>query len=282
MTHLRSALFFLLLVYGCSKGEQAGVPSFLSVENVDFKVSTGQGTVHQLITEVWTYADSQFIGAYSVPSEIPLLGDDQVRLDMYPGIRENGQAAAPTIYPLMVPWSTRIDVHPGGSIPITPTFAYSPNTRFALVEDFESSNLFRDDLDGDSLTLFEVSVVNAIEGKSARAVLSASQPQLEVASNFFLSNLPTDGSPVFLELEYAAETALAVGLQSEGGNKLYKLLLFDNDLEPQKIYVNFTAEVEAAKGNDVKILFLSTYDDSSGKAEQEVIIDNIKLLHFRP
>ena len=263
------------------KAELAEIPTFIATETTKFISGTGQGTEHQLISEIWTYADSQLIGAYPVPSQWPLLGRDRIRLDVFAGIRENGQAAFPVVYPLISGWSIDIEARPGETVTLNPTFSYAKNVRFALVEDFELSNLFRQDLDGDSLTFFSITEVHAIEGKSARALLQQDHPDLEVASNFSYSDLPTNGTPVFLELEYASDTPLAVGLKSGNGDRLYKLLLFANELVPQKIYVNFTAEVEASASRDFQVIFRATFDTSSGKAEQEVILDNIKLLHFR-
>ena len=274
--------FCTIVICCCSKPDLASIPTFVSIQEVAFEPPAGQERLrNQLISEIWIYADSQLIGAYPVPAIVPILGDELVRLDVYAGIRENGQAASPIVYPLMNPWSMDINLNANSRLELTPTFTYGRTIRFALVEDFESGNQFRQDLDGDTLTGFEISTLHAIEGKSARSVLSTSHPLLEVASNFAYSNLPSNGAPVFLELEYASETSLAVGLKTGNGDKLYKLLLFANDLVPQKIYVNFTAEIEAAKTSDFELIFLSTYDESSGKSEQEVIIDNIKLLHFR-
>lgn len=275
------ALALALFLIGCGRDNLAPVPTFISIGEVQFQSASGQGTEHQLISEVWIYADSQLIGAYPVPSLVPLLGGPAVRLDIFPGIRENGQAASPTIYSMLAPWSTTVSAEPASTIALTPLFRYRGDLRFPLVEDFESSNLFREDLDGDTLTRFEVVSAPAIEGKSARAMLTSVHPLFEVASNFPLSNLPDNGSLVYLEMEYASETNLAVGLKTEDGSKTYKLLLFANDLVPQKIYVNFTAEIEAAKAKDLRITFLSTYDETAGKPEQLVILDNIKLLHFR-
>jgi hypothetical protein len=100
-----------------------------------------------------------------------------------------------------------------------------------------------------------------------------------VASNFSYA-LPDVGSPVFLEMEYAAETNLAVGLRTDNGTAIYKLLLFANDLVSKKIYVNFTQEVQAAKARDYQVIFRASFDGERGKDRQDVIIDNIKLLHF--
>ncbi len=273
----------ILIIFGwaCEKGQIAEVPTFLSVETVEFTTSAGQGSSRHLISEIWIYADSQLIGAYPVPSQIPVLGDGMIKLDIFAGIRENGQAAAPVIYPLTSTWSTQIMVNPGASQVIKPVFMYDRNVVFAFIEDFESGNLFRQDLDGDTLTSFHLITDNAIQGRSASVSLSAEHPVLEVASNFSFGNLPSDGSPVFLELEYAAEANLAVGLRSDRGVSLYKLVLFPNDLVPRKIYVNFTQEVQAANANDFQIIFRASYIDEAAKATQEVIIDNIKLLHFR-
>ncbi|MBK8506753.1 MAG: hypothetical protein IPL46_33970 [Saprospiraceae bacterium] len=198
---LRSVFWLLPLIgWSCGKTELAEIPTFISIVTTEFAVGVGQGTDHQLISEVWTYADSQLIGAYAVPSQWPLLGQERIRLDIFAGIRENGQATSPVVYPLLSAWSTDIAARPGETITLSPVFSYAKTIRFALVEDFETSNSFRHDLAGDSLTMFSVSEINAIEGKSARACLQQDHPNLEVASNFSYSDLPANGTPVFLEL----------------------------------------------------------------------------------
>ncbi len=279
MSWWNAMLILAFLLLACEKNKLAEIPAFVTVDSIEFAPVSGQGTSQQLISEIWIYADSQLIGAYPVPSVIPVLGTEMIHLDIFAGIRENGQAASPVIYPLIAPWRTDIVAGPGRSLVITPRFSYARNVVFPLVEDFESGNLFRQDLDGDSLTFFRIEPNSVIEGRSAQASLTAAHPVLEVASNFSYA-LPDVGSPVFLEMEYAAETSLAIGLRTDNGTAIYKLLLFANDQVPKKIYVNFTQEVQAAKARDYQVIFRASFDGEGGKDSQDVIIDNIKLLHF--
>ena len=165
---------------------------------------------------------------------------------------------------------------------VIPEFGYADQVVWAFVEDFEVSNLFSEDLDGDSATFFFRTSERAIEGISARAILSQSNQQVEVASKFSYEGLPINGLPVFLEFEYTSDVALGVGLRQPGSTPTYKLVLFPQPDRAQKIYLDITTDIQRLGASAYEVLFKSSFDEQLSKQEQEVSIDNIKLLHFRP
>lgn len=260
----------------------AEIPTYISVDTVQFISKSSQGTSSQLISELWVYADSQFLGSFPAPSSFPVLGEGTIVLDFFAGIRANAQALSPQIYPLMAPVQILLDAAPGQQVQVIPKFGYVDQVVLAFVEDFELSNLFSQDLDGDSATFFFRTSERAIDGFSARAVLSKINQQLEVASKFSFEGIPSNGLPVFLELEYTSDVALGVGLRQPGGVPLYKLILFAQPDKSQKIYLDLTPDIQQLATTAIEILFNSKFDNQLSKEEQEVTIDNIKLLHFRP
>ena len=268
-----------ILIYGCTGSHVADVPTFINIEEVGFRSDPGQGSENQNLSEVWMYADSLFLGAYPVPSRIPVLGSGGLTLEFFAGIRENGQATSPVIYPMMRSALESVEAREGQDILITPVFQYREKVKFSMIEDFENGNQFNDDMDGDAETALQRTVEDGIEGTSAKATVSSDHPILEVGNSFPIRDLPDDGSSVFLEMEYRSDISLAVGRQNPSGEKFYKLILFPS-LEAQKIYVNFTGETANTRGEPVKIIFNASFDPAQGKPNQEIIIDNLKLLHF--
>ena len=101
MRVLWTIFLICILIYGCTGIHVADVPTFINIEEVGFRSDPGQGSENQNLSEVWMYADSLFLGAYPVPSRIPVLGSGGLTLEFFAGIRENGQATSPVIYPMM-------------------------------------------------------------------------------------------------------------------------------------------------------------------------------------
>ncbi|NND34417.1 MAG: hypothetical protein HKN76_17665 [Saprospiraceae bacterium] len=285
--YILSLVVILLLIslFGSCVADQqnAELPAYITVHGVSFLTEPDQGTERQLISEIWIYADSQFIGTYPSISEFPILADGPLTLDIFPGIRENGQALAPVIYPMMSPFQVTVAAQPGTTTMINPAFRYAENIVIAINENFETTNIFTLDLDGDTLTNFRRSTEQAIDGSSATATLTEAHSLLEVASKFGFGNIADRSLPTFLEMEYSSETPLAVGIRMAGStNVVYKLILFANPSGSQKIYVNFTDEIQSLGPGTYEILFRSNFNPDLPKPMQVVTIDNIKLLHFRP
>lgn len=276
------ASLIVLSCYACAKDQQAIIPTFVSVPAVKVQVNPGQGSDRHTISEIWAYADSALLGAFAVGSTFPIIADEPLILDVFAGIRENGQALDPRIYPFLSLFQVELDPNPGETLTIAPTFQYHPSSTFRLVEDFERSQVFDQDLDGDQDTFLAL-IEEGIEGRSASGVVSQAHPVLEVASNEILRDLPTSIGNTFLEMEYVSDVPIQVGLRGHAPGispaKNYKLVLFPTE-EPTKIYINFGPDLQASKLVGYQVIFLATFDVNLGPLEQRIGLDNIKLLHF--
>ncbi|NND08361.1 MAG: hypothetical protein HKN87_18435 [Saprospiraceae bacterium] len=276
------ASLMLLLISGCKKDEQAIVPSFVSIPEVGVEVSANQGTSRHGISEVWVYADSSLLGAFAVGATFPVIASEAFTLDLFAGIRENGQALAPRTYPFLNPVQVNLLPKIGETQTLRPSFTYHPRTTFKLNEDFERSQIFDEDLDQDEATFLFIRE-DGIEGRSASAVLTPEHPTLEVASNQILRDIPTTGQSTYLEMEYRSDVPLQVGLRGHGPGigpaKNYKLVLFPTDIAT-KIYVNFSPDLQASQLLGYQVIFLATFEVDFGILEQRIDLDNIKLLHF--
>ncbi len=283
---MRSLLCFFLggLVYGCNQDKHlAAIPYFLSIPSVEVG-DGGIGVVNtHRITEVWAYADSVFIGAFPVPGTIPALDDDDlIHLELFAGIRDNGQAEDPIIYPFYSTVRRTLSVSDGSS-ELVPRFDYIRSVKTSLSEGFENGNIFREDLDGNDETRLEVVSHERLDGLVGAFALDPQHRDFEVASAFALNQLPTDGSPVYLEMDYVSDVNLAVGLRGSSANvepiSFYKIVLFPTG-ERNKVYINFGPDLQASQLSSYQVIFKATYDESLSFDTQFVYLDNIKLLHF--
>lgn len=281
MRLILSLLLCLLIFVRCDQDRlQADIPLYVQVDEYDFVTTPGQGTDHHLFTEFWVYADSLFVGAFRPGVQIPIVGDGSVSLDIYAGIREDGQAEKPTIYNMVIPYRAVLDVQTDRKIHITPTFSYHPKARVGFLEDFGNANhRFSNDLDGDDATALVSRDVMPIQGNGGYAVLTQEHSLLEVTTGFAVDGLQSELGSVYLELEYWSDVSLAVGLRTAQGSTFYKVLLFPND-HPQKIYLNFTPDLRELKSESYRIVFRAEYDDTNTQSLQQLTIDNIKVLHF--
>jgi hypothetical protein len=267
----------------CNKeNDPAPLPAYIHIDTIAVSVIQGQGTDMHLITEAWVYTDSVFQGAFHVPTTFPILGKGEINIDIFPGIRVNGQGSSPDIYPLMTVFSQKMDLNTLEETLIKPIFTYHPKARFTFVEDFETGNIFTNDIDQDPETHLLVSKVSSGR-KSASGTLSASHTVLEVATNFIYENIPSDGSPVFFEMEYKGDIPLAVGLRGHqtgiSPSTQYKLILVPRE-DWQKIYINFSDDLKRSQLSGYQVIFRSQFDSSLSQAEQKIFLDNLKLLHF--
>ena len=276
-------LIICCILLSCSKDREADIPTFVEVSEVEVITTMGQGTDHHEISELYVYADNRLLGIFPVPSSIPIIGEQQVEVEFFAGIRENGISNNSTINPFYETRSFTVDLTQP-RVALIPSFGYRDNAVFTLVESFESSNTLGVDLDEDEETFISVADgMDSVEGRYAVGSMTSDHQVLEVATNFVYDDLPDNGSPVFLEFQYKSDVTLAVGLRghhpSESPFSLYKLGLFPSD-EWKKIYVNFTEDVRDLQRSGYQIIFLASYSDSNSKPIQSIYLDNLKLLHF--
>jgi len=229
------------------------------------------------------YADSNLLGAFPIPARIPIIPSDPlIDLEVFAGVRENGLASSPIIYPFYTPVSFSVSASQSSSS-FEPKFSYLSNTKFALEENFEVGNVFREDLDGDDESRIEIISLPGLDGRVGALELNSTHPDIEVASIFTLDQIPSNGSAVFLEIDYISDVSFAVGLRGTSSNlppvSFYKIILFPTK-ERNKVYINFTPDLQASNFSSFQIILQALFDTNLSLDTQFVYLDNIKLLHF--
>jgi hypothetical protein len=276
-------VMLLALVLGLSGCEVAGpVPAYVRIEKFDLTTSAGQGTASERITEGWFYADGEFLGAYSLPADVPVIAEGNTEIIVFPGIKVNGIISSPDIYTLYDRYDINLDLKPTQIETISPETKYIDKSRFAFIEDFETSNAFIDDLDGNPETFVGLTDSVVFEGsRSAVIRLDAENPYIEVASLPVVEGIPTNNSPAFLEFNYKNNVEFGVGLvgvdPTNPGGKVIILGLRAKD-EWNKMYLELTPSLFASKLPAYQIL-LSAFHDSANEVS-EIYLDNFKIVHI--
>lgn len=276
------AAFCLLLFLSCDSEEAA--PAFLEIGGINFTTGPGQGAATEDITEVWVFADDVFLGAYDIPSRIPIIasGETDIRIQM--GVRQNGISATPEIYEFYAPVTRTLDLIPGeivdlGILDIT----YRDDVRFAILEDFEPGRqrVFTDILSGSGT--IEASTENVLSGSaSGKIELMNDDRVLEALSFAAFSDLIFNEPNVWLEVDFISDVPVVWGIvgniPTTGLARFYGPGFLPST-EWRKIYFNLTEVIVISNLAEYSIglnAFIQEVTQESGT----VFLDNVKVLYF--
>lgn len=281
------ALIALLSVTSCSLFDQEeAIPAYLYIEPLTLQTNAGQGSNSTKITEVWVSVDGDFLGAYSLPALLPVLevGDQEVVLNA--GIKDNGIASFPEIYPFYAPYSRTIDLQPNEVDTLRPVINYLNSAVFSMIEPFEvSSHYFQFVERGPAIQLVSE---GAFEGNSAKIHLDTDNSEVQIATSTAFASLTDKDLRVYLEVNYRSDVPVVMGLsglyQGESGFGIPTYLAgFSEKSNWNKIYFNLT-DITAREDYDLyRVILYSEIPKEGGNftlEEADIWLDNIKLVHF--
>ncbi len=270
------------------------IPAYIYVQPFELSADAAtEGSNSHKISDVWVFAGGQNIGVYSLPAIVPVLLEDNLDLQLFPGIKNNGIAASPVIYPFYDRYrfsgqleSARIDT-------INPSTSYIDNARFSLIERFDDSHTFKFDLDGNLNTRIEITnnAEDVFEGGgSGRIQLDTINSIVEVASQASFADLPDNGQSIYLEMDYKSEIELAVslvGFDVSGSSFPGTVLFLNPKSEWNKVYFDVTDTVlffkDAATAGFRILIAARMPKNTNGQFTMDrakILVDNVKLVHF--
>lgn len=255
------------------------------MEEMDLIVDLGQGSDRHEITDVWVYADHNFIGVFPPSADIPYIGEsDQTTFSFRPGIRNNGIASEAIIYPMYTPHEITLPTKEGDVSQVNPVTRYQPEAEFSLLSDFETSNEFTDNRDTVAASFVSRSTNDPFEGSySGEIVLSDEAYFIEVGHAFAMNGLPTDGTSSYLEFWYKSEMDMSIGILgiSLDGQQFSNFFYLVKPSESwNMLYIELTNLLETSDFPSYKILFRSLYPANATKPELKIYLDNIKVVHL--
>ncbi len=269
------------------------IPAYIQIE--PFQLTTDyaeEGSASQKITDAWVFVNSEFLGVYYLPATFPVLANGESDILVLPGVKVNGIAASPAIYPFYERFTTTENLTPSEVSTIRPVTEYLESTIFSI-NNFDIGHTFTEDFDGDTETrvVLTEDPQEVFEGSaSGKIVLDTFHPAIEVGTNERFVNLPTNGFKIFIEMNYQAETDLVlsfVGFDSFGNSFPGASLFLKPNTAWNKVYYDATEIVliasDVSTGGFRILLGARLERDRNGEypiAEARILIDNIKLVFF--
>jgi hypothetical protein len=262
-----------------------GPPHFLHVASMEVTTEGDEGSDSHRIEEVWVYTETDVLGAFPLPADIPLSPEQlgpSANLTLLAGIRANAVSATRQPYPFYDALPTSLDLEYGGRDTLNLTVGYTEQTQVILAEDFESANRFEMGSTStaevvrteDPQWVFEGVGSGLIELSSDRQVLLAStnEQQYDLSST----------GPVWLEMNYSCTQTFVVGLAAANAfnsSRIPILVLNPTDGDWKKIYLDLGPVIRSTPDATHYEIILEAYYDNSQEVTH-IALDNFKLLRY--
>jgi len=278
---------FVLLASGCAKTSVTEIPSYIKIDTISINVTSLQGSASQKISDTWVYADNDLIGGFELPKKFPVLKSGSTLLSIYAGIILNGIKETRAPYPFYQQINKTVTLEREKVTDLGHlTFSYAEGTKFAWLEDFEQSNLTIDSTSRSEVNLVRTYLPELASAfpyetnkYAAKVVIPSDSLVFECASHESYK-LPTDGTSVFLEMNYKSNNAFTVGLFINGDVSSQRSVLVINPSNNwNKIYINLTPTLSSSSTASSFRVFITAMK-STDEANAVIMFDNIKLLHF--
>lgn len=260
------------------------LPTRIELQPFDFQVEPGQGSALNKITEVWVYANSDFLGAFNPPVAINYLEEGNTHFSFRPGIRNNGILDDAIVYPMFTEYTIDLNATAGSTFDVNPVTRYKDDAVFSLLCDFEVDNPFIDNRDTVSASNVVRSTTDPFEGNYCGEIVMSDEAYfIEVGHILPMGDLPTDGTKTYLEFRYKSEVDMSIGILGynlSGGSFSNFFYLVKTNPEWNMLYIDLTELLQVSDLDSYKILFRSLYPDNSPLPEYHIYLDNIKVVHL--
>lgn len=272
-----------IMMAGCDGA--APIPAYLKIDEVSVEVGVSEGSSSHNIKNIWLYQNGQSLGAYSIPSEIPILAEGSNEILIQAGVPHNGANGQLVAYPFYKIPSYTLNFTSGQTTELNPAFSYISDAAFDLVADFELSNIFQVSLGTASLMTLTTIDTLVFEGtRSLQVRLSETADTIFEISSILGYPTPANVNvPIYLEMDYRCDAPFIIlikGIDSAGGEQIPDFQQFVNTKkEWNKLYIDLTAavsQVKAAGYPQYKILMGGSLPDTAQYAL--FLLDNLKLV----
>ncbi len=276
-------MFFTMVAVGLSCNKEAPIPSYVHIDSFTLTTSSLEGSPSQKIVDAWIYVEDQFVGAFELPCTVPILTSGSHKIQVYPGIKENGMIKTRITYPFYNTFEQTILFTPGQIVNVAPTTSYRSTTYFEWREDFEGSQSICDSISSDTVMSIMTVPSEVFEGTGSGAVFLESGKNTYLGSTCNKYTLPQGGAQVFLELDYNCNTEFNIGVigYDASGNKNDQIIALS--LRPttgwNKVYVNMSSSITNANLSSKFTVFFSMLKNSTISSSY-MYLDNVKLVHF--
>ena len=280
-------VIIIILIYSCEQEAEKAI--ILNIEPFSFidNSTCSNNTESINITDTWVTVNGNFMGAFEIPSSVPLIGLNEITdLRISPGIKENGISATRIIYPFYEIFE-QFDADFDENITIYPTtkFKETVNCKFSSTGSFEGlgDGLLEGAKNNTSVISNTTNPNEVFQGeKSCKISLNSSSNILYASSKefSFFDDFPILPNNVFLELNFKSSVSFEYGLLNYILNDSIEVECggINKSDEWKKIYLNLSEQIVPYMNSSVfKIYFKG--DFSGENFEDYILLDNIKVIY---
>jgi len=283
---LYSAAWLILLAgtLFCACATGPDIPSYVEIGEITFSTSSpSQGSSSSRITDAWIFTETDLLGGFEMPTTIPVLAEGEVLLYIGAGVWKNGMQSTRVTYPFYAYDTIYADLNAAQVTRLNPSVKYRNNLQFRINEDFEGNHAFSEDLDVNPDTRIVITTEDVYEGnRSGMIHLTQADDNIffELGTVEKFTDLPINGQPVYLEMNYKNDIEFRIGfIHYEGLNitRRYKVTLVPRQ-EWNKVYISLEDELSEMGAGLVQIAISGLLPEDV--EEGRIWLDNIKLIHF--
>jgi len=274
----------VLTLHGCINSWD-GPPHFVHIESMHLETLPEEGAATERIEEVWVYSETDVLGAFPLPADIPLSPEQlgsTAELTFSAGIRANAISSTRQPYPFYDAIVLELDLEYGGSDTLDLTIGYTELTEVTVAEDFETANRFQESNASSGEVVRTENPLRVLDGLgSGMIVLDSIHNTVISATNEQEYDLQSNG-PVWLELDYACTQPFWIGLlikNAVNSQRVPILILNSTAGDRNKIYLDLGPVVRTSPDATHYEITLDAYYDGSADSTF-VVVDNFKLLRY--
>lgn len=273
--------FFLLMSFiSCNKDKfKAPDAAYLIVNPLTLKTSSNQGSNSQKITDIWYYVNGKFKGAFPVGSVMPVIASNNTEITLFAGIKNNGISATRLPYPFYNSITINKNIESGKTYTVAAEFQYNTGAFFYYTDDFDTAGPGTGSWfsrAGDSLYVLtsDPSKTYGGTGNSVYMSMSDAKPTSRMiqTTGYYL---PSDGSTIYLELNYKCNQPFTVGVIGGGFDERTAITVNTSE-EWNKIYVQLSSAVSTPPVYSTYKVFIHAKKEV---ASPKIYIDNVKLIY---
>ena len=267
-------LIMAIIISSCQKEDVGGVPAYIKINSIELENNTTS-----YITDAWVYINGQLQGVYELPSKFPVLEQGRTNIKVYAGIKNNGISSNRVIYPFYSSDTINELLNINSTTEINPTVYIKENIEVHS-DDFETNFTFNYDSGFKGVVFEDGNNYGSLSLSDSDSIIISEINYKDFPLNF--ENVPQQGSPTYLELDYKSNTLFLVGMYITTPNipTIEKELLFINPKENwNKIYIDLTQSISEAIGAETFSIYIKMQRDTI-LDENKLDFDNLRIIHY--
>ena len=287
MKYLKSLLFILFIINltACQKELEADRASYVTIESFNYNTNNNETIPFSNdfesinISDCWVTFNGQFIGAYEMPSNIPVHMSGNINARISPGIKVNGISSNRIIYPFYKEYEISTEINLDQNIELYPVTEYRDNVDLDDLTggDFEIGNILIATEFSDTIPITQTE--NVFQGNKSCAIYLDTTNQYFLIKNIEPLTFQNYIDDIFLELDFKSSIPFRVGLilNNDLSTRQEHMIIYESN-DWKKLYLDLSPIIGLGGNlNNYNIYFEADLPDEMSSGF--VYLDNLKIVH---